>query len=181
VCVAALKPAKGHSVLLRALATKELAGYRVILVGGGPLHAELTAQAERLGVDDRVHFAGYQQNPFQFVQHSDALVLPAHYEGFGLVAVEAAALGIPVVASAVGGLRELVPGVVRGLSVPPDDPGALARAVASVCTDPPDAAEVTRLVQQFDPSSVASRYLDLIARQLTRERNPGLVEGTSRG
>jgi glycosyltransferase involved in cell wall biosynthesis len=181
VCVAALKPAKGHSVLLRALATKELAGYRVILVGGGPLHAELTAQAERLGVDDRVHFSGYQQNPFQFVQHSDALVLPAHYEGFGLVAVEAAALGIPVVASAVGGLRELVPGVVRGLSVPPDDPGALARAVASVCTDPPDAAEVTRLVQQFDPSSVASRYLDLIAKQLTRERNPGLVEGTSRG
>lgn len=154
VCVGAFRVAKGQDILIRALA--EAPDTRVIFVGEGKLEGEARQLAAKLGVEDRTAFAGYRADAPAFIAHADVLVVPSRWEGFGLVAVEAAALGIPVVAAAVSGLSELVPTRVPGILVPAEDPRALANALTKKAWEsehkPPDLSE-------FDPTAVAASYL----------------------
>jgi len=112
-------------------------GLRVLIAGRGPLEAELRDLAARTAAS-AVEFAGFlpEQRLRPLVAAADCAVVPSRYEPFGMVAVEAAALGTPVVASDVGGLREVVDPGRTGLLVPPGDPEALAHAVAQVLSDP---------------------------------------------
>ena len=158
VCVGEFRRAKGQDVLLRALAV--LPNIRTIFIGGGALLADARVLASELDISDRVIFTGYRSDALSFVKHADLLVVPSRWEGFGLVAVEAAALGTPVVASAVDSLLELVPDHVPGTLVRPDDPGALSAAIAEIVAGkamPPPHLEV------FDPKYAVDAYLNAAA------------------
>lgn len=134
---------KGFDVLLDALARPEAALLRTTLVTEGPVRVELDAQVARLGLGDRVHLRPLvpRSELLAMMRSHHVVVVPSRAEGLGLVALEALAMGRPVVASAVGGLVALV-GPGDGALVPPDDPGVLAAALVSVPLTPPAAASL---------------------------------------
>jgi glycosyltransferase involved in cell wall biosynthesis len=131
---------KGLTYLLRAMAQVSR-GYpeaRLLLVGSGPLEDELKALVNDLGLVQKVIFAGritYDQVP-AFLAASDLLVLPSLNEGLPRVVLEAMAMGLPVVASRVGGIPELVRDGETGLLVPPRNEEALGKALVSLLADP---------------------------------------------
>jgi len=154
VCVAGLRRAKGQDVLVAALAY--VPDTRVIFVGGGDLQADLEVAARAAGVGHRVDFVGYRSDALAFIAHASALIVPSRWEGFGLVAVEAA-LGVPVLGTAVSGLSELIPKMVPGVLVAPEDPSALADGLAFILSEsrPTGPADLS----MFEPHEVALRYL----------------------
>jgi glycosyltransferase involved in cell wall biosynthesis len=109
---------------------------RVLIVGDGPLRADLEAQAARLGVAQAVRFAGYQEDVVSAYAAIDVFVLPSRDEGFGLVFLEAMAMGVPVVGTRVIGSEDAVDDGVTGLLVPYANPAALATAVRSILDTP---------------------------------------------
>jgi glycosyltransferase involved in cell wall biosynthesis len=133
-----LHPNKGFDVLLRALAL--LPGARLALAGEGPERAVLEALAAELGVADCVRFLGWQQEVGGLLAGAEMLVCPSRHEPLGNVVLEAFAAGRPVVAAAVQGPAALVEQGVTGLLVPPEDPAALAAAIAALRADPARAA-----------------------------------------
>ena len=127
VCVAMLKEVKDHPTLLHAVALLP-ANYKLLLIGDGPLHQSLIATTEKLGLVERVKFGGWQRNPLPNVRAADLLVLSSKLEGFGLVVVEAAAVGTPAVVTSAGGLPEVAE-MVGATVCQPGDPWALAQAI----------------------------------------------------
>jgi len=135
LAVARLTPQKGVDVAVRALA--QLPGETVLVVlGEGPERATLESLARELGVERRVFLLGRVPDVAAWLRRSSALVHPARWEGFGLAVLEAMLAGLPVVASNVSSLPELVVDGETGLLVPPDDPAALASAVATALQRP---------------------------------------------
>ena len=78
------------------------------IIGTGPLTAELKGLAEELGVSDRVRFLGFKKNVYDYMAHCDALIMPSLHEGLPYTVLEAMSLGLPVIASRVGGLAEVL-------------------------------------------------------------------------
>jgi L-malate glycosyltransferase len=118
--------------------TPPLTRLTVWVAGAGPEAATLKAQAARLGIAERVQFMGavpHEKMP-AFMWGLDLFVNPSRAESFGVAALEAAASGLPVVASRVGGLPEVVVDGETGLLVPPEDPAALAAALGALIDDP---------------------------------------------
>jgi glycosyltransferase involved in cell wall biosynthesis len=128
--VGRLDPQKGLDVLLRAF---ERLSQRCVLrvVGTGPHEPEYRRLAEELGLDSRVIFLGHcsPEEIRRQLKAAYTLVLPSRAELFGIVLIEAMAMGVPVVASRVGGLPEVVAHEKTGLLAPPEDDQALARAL----------------------------------------------------
>jgi len=131
-----------HLVAAAALVARSQPDTHWILVGDGELRGELEAQARGLGLDARVHFAGWRDDVANVLALADVFVLSSESEGFGRVLVEAMAMGRAVVATAVGGIPDIVVAGETGLLVEPSDPGALAGAVMALLDDP---ARATRL------------------------------------
>jgi glycosyltransferase involved in cell wall biosynthesis len=131
---ARLDEQKGHDVLLRAAA--RLPGVRFACAGDGPLRDRLLAQARELGVAGRVAFLGYRDDLPSLLAACDLVVLPSRYEGLPISLIEAMAAARPVVATDIGGTRELVRDGETGVLVPPDDPEALADAIADLASRP---------------------------------------------
>lgn len=128
---------KGIDVLLEALADAETRpAWRLEIAGDGSERRALEKQAVRLGISDRIDFHGHVDDMPAFYARLDVLVVPSRYEGFGFVAVEGALAGLPVVASRVSSLPEVVVDGATGRLVPPEDPSALAAAIAAVADDP---------------------------------------------
>ncbi|MGE3177091.1 MAG: glycosyltransferase family 4 protein [Vicinamibacterales bacterium] len=138
VTVANLRPEKGHGVLLRALAAilSHAPEVRLRLVGDGPERERLTALARALGVSHAVEFLGHREDVPSLLASSGIAVVPSLSEAFPNAALEAMAAGLPVVASATGGLTEIVSDGRAGLLVPPDDVAALAAALDRLLHDP---------------------------------------------
>jgi len=132
-----LSPEKGQRVVIEAmfLVLKELPRARLVLAGQGRNWDDLHACARALCIDDHVQFAGFVHTVRNLMSACDAVVVPSIREGFGLVAVEAMALGRPVVASATGGLTEIVVQGETGFLVAPNDPNAIARALIDLASD----------------------------------------------
>ncbi|MGK5448192.1 glycosyltransferase family 4 protein [Streptomyces radiopugnans] len=142
--VGRLAAQKDVGTLLDAFARLPSGGARLLVVGDGPQRAQLQARARPLS--DRVHFTGFlphEQVP-AVLAHVDVLVVPSRYEELGSVLVEAMAAGLPVVASRVGGIPDLVRDGHNGLLVPPGDAAAFARAVGRLLGDPATAARLGR-------------------------------------
>jgi glycosyltransferase involved in cell wall biosynthesis len=136
--VGRLIPVKGHETLLRAVArvAHEMPGLEVEIVGSGPLERELRTQASALGLDRVVRFLGFVPGAAEVMESAAIVLVPSMGEGFGMVALEAMERGRAVVASAVGGLPEIVAAGETGLLVPPGDADALAEAIVGLARDP---------------------------------------------
>lgn len=124
---------KGLDVLLRALA--DLPGCVAWIAGDGPLEAELKGLAAKLGVGDRARFLGWRSDRGALLKAADICVLPSRYEPFGTVMLEAWAAGVPLVAAASQGPKDLIADGGNGLLVPIDDAPALAAAIRRIRGD----------------------------------------------
>ena len=125
--VAVLRPQKGIEVLLEAARSVRDAYF--VIIGDGPLRAEWTKLAGTLGVADRVRWAGFRGDVDALLAGCDLFVHPSLDDAFPTVLLEAMAAGLPIVASRVGGIPEIVNPGVTGELVPPNDPAALAAAI----------------------------------------------------
>ncbi len=138
--VGRLDPVKGALLLIEAMATvlKTHPDATLTLAGDGPARAPAAARAKALGIANAVHFAGFLTQPqvADLLANSDMLVLPSFAEGLPVVYMEALASRIPVVASRVAGVQELVEDGVTGFTVPPGDVPTLADRMARLMSDP---------------------------------------------
>jgi glycosyltransferase involved in cell wall biosynthesis len=164
VCVGRLVRIKGHDTLLRAFAAarESVPGLTLEIAGDGPLRGELEALAGRLGVAGAVTFAGRVARTEPAYEGAAVVVVPSRGEGFGMVALEAAERGRAVIASAVGGLPEIVEDGATGLLVPPDDVERLAAAIAGLAADGDRAARLgaaarERALREFTLDRCADR------------------------
>jgi L-malate glycosyltransferase len=128
---------KGQDVLIRAFSLlAPTCNMHLLIVGDGPEQANLERLTAELGLWARVQFLGYSADIGGICAASDMVVLASRMDSFGLVLIEAGYLSLPVVASAVGGIPEVIEDGVTGLLVPPDDAHALAAALARLIDDP---------------------------------------------
>ena len=141
-CVARASREKGVDVLIEAFGRlrADLPEARLVLVGDGDEAPAHHALAERLGVAGQIAFVGDVPEAAPYLAGSDVVVLPSRREGLPMVALEALALGRPVVATAVGGTPTVVRDGETGWLVPPEQPGALAAALVEVAANPEEAA-----------------------------------------
>jgi len=140
VTVSALTAEKGLDDLIVAAAAlaPRFPELHWVVAGTGPLRDRLESHARDAGVVASIHFTGWLDDPLPLIAAAEVFVAPSTSEGLGTTVLDAMALGRPVVATAVGGLPELV-GAGAGLLVPPASPAELAEAVARLLGDPPTA------------------------------------------
>lgn len=172
--VGRLQEWKGQDVFLRAAAQVAAAhpDAAFAVVGGallgweGDYPEQLRRLADELGIADRVHFAGHQDDVYPWFDACDVVVHASLGEPFGLVLVEAMALGKPLVATAAGGPTEIIVDGESGLLVPPGDPDSMAEAISSVLDDDGLRARLgtgapTR-AKQFDERAMAANFAALL-------------------
>jgi len=135
IMVANLIAYKGHRDLLQALAQLEDPPV-VRMIGAGPEHEELVAEAAALGIASVARFEGHRPDASACFLDVQFAVLASHEEGFPNAVLEAMAAGVPVVATRVGGVPEIVDDGATGILVPPHDPRRLADAIATLARDP---------------------------------------------
>jgi glycosyltransferase involved in cell wall biosynthesis len=166
--VARLSPEKGVDRLLDAFAILRLQHPRthLLIAGDGPERGRLESQAARLGLGDAVTFLGYCERVQDVLPQCDAFALPSLTEGIPLALLEAMAAGLPCVATAVGGVPEVLVDGESGLLVAPDSPSALCSGIARVLTDAAlaerlGANAVRRVAERFSMTTMAAAYRGL--------------------
>lgn len=166
LAVAHLIPEKGLDHLLRALAHLPPTSAHLVVVGDGPEEPRLRRLAEELGVADRTRFCGLRDDVVAMLQECDVFAHPATWaEAFGWTIAEAMASGCPAIATSVGSIPELIEHGRSGILVPPADPAALARAIATLADDPSLRLQLAqnarrRAEDRFELSQSAGRHVD---------------------
>lgn len=155
---------KKFSVLLRAFERmRRQIDARLVLIGRGPRRDALMKQANKLGIQDHVHFLGFVDNPYKYMKRADLLAHPARHEGFGLVLVEALACGTPVVATnCPGGPSDILDGGAYGPLVDVGNPGQLADAMVATLRDPPDPERLAQRAERYDVDKIGYRFAKMI-------------------
>ncbi len=135
--VARLAPQKGVEFFIRAAAKlqHQYPGIAFVVVGDGPLRGELEALSAQLGLKERLCFTGYRQDVSAILKRMQIYVQPSLSEGQGITVLEAMSADCPIVASAVGGLKELISQGENGLLVEPGDEEQLAKAISLLLDD----------------------------------------------
>jgi len=169
--VGRLAPVKDHATLLRAFV--EVNGAHLVLVGDGELRSALEADARRLGLADRVHFAGWVSDVPAVLADLDVVALSSRNEGTPLALMEAAAAARPVVATAVGGVPDVVEDGRTGLLVPPGSPHLLAGALRLILNQPERQVELgnaarARARQRFGAERMVAETAALYRALLSR-------------
>ena len=159
-----LVPQKDHMTLLRAFALhRRLRSARLLILGEGPLHAELEGEAGRLGILADVRFEGFVANPLPYVTRAAAFVLSSVHEGFGNVLVEALACGTPVISTdCPHGPAEILENGAWGVLVPPGNHVALAQAFDADLRARFSPAQSRRRAAHFSVERAAASYLALV-------------------
>lgn len=136
--VAQLREEKRHADLIEAFSilSKKYPGAKLLIVGDGPLRGQLEAMTQRLEIDDCVNFAGFQKDVHRYLSIMDIFVLPSRTEGLPIAIMEAMAQGLPVVASRVGGIPEIVDDQVTGILFEPGNVDQLNSSLAQLIVDP---------------------------------------------
>ena len=167
--VGRLEDQKGYPHLIEAHDRLIKAGidHNLVIIGEGSLLYVIKDQVTRLGLDDTVHFLGFQTNPHRYMARATVFTLSSEFEGFGLVLAEALMCGAPVVATdCLSGPAEVLGGGEFGRLVPPRDPEALAQALGQLLRDPDMRAQFSargpERARQFDQSVVGKEWQDLI-------------------
>jgi L-malate glycosyltransferase len=177
LCIATLNRKKALEVLIEAFALlkNDERSIKLVLVGDGPLRGRLEELSSRLELRDRVSFLGEKGRAevVNLLHGCELLVLPSRAEPFGIVILEAMASRRPVVASAVGGILEIIEDGISGILVEPDNPAALAQAILAILRD--DALQRAivsnaheRVLQFFRSEHSGALYDSLFADLLTR-------------
>jgi glycosyltransferase involved in cell wall biosynthesis len=139
LAVGRLSREKGHSVLMLAfkilLKSRPAESTRLVVVGDGPERRALLAAAESAGIADRVIFAGQVDDVRHYYKIADVMALPSYTEGSPNVLLEAMAAGVPIVATAVGGVPEIVTDGESALLTPAGDAPSLAAAISALLDD----------------------------------------------
>jgi len=164
--VARLEPVKGVDVFIRAamLVAAHSPHVRFVVVGGGSAEAELRSLASSLDPGRRIALVGPVAGALPLLARFDVAVVPSRSEGLPTSLLEALALGVPVVASAVGGIPDVVTDGETGVLVPPDDPAALADAIVSLLEGPAAAlgsAGASLVAQRYSVSGMVEQHLAL--------------------
>jgi glycosyltransferase involved in cell wall biosynthesis len=174
--VAVLRPQKGLDVLVRAAAeaAREVPALRLAIAGEGPERARLEALASELGAADRVMLLGHRSDVPDLLAALDVAASSSWFEGSPLAMMEYMDAGLPVVATRVGGVPDLIDDGVQGRLVEPGDAGALARAIVELVSDRERAAEMgararERRRAEFDLNGTVRRLEGLYER-LVAER-----------
>jgi glycosyltransferase involved in cell wall biosynthesis len=144
-----LRTEKAFEVLVAALPKLADAGTHLLIAGEGPERQGLEALASELGVAERVHLPGARADVPDILDALDAAICCSDFEGGPLSVMEYMAAGLPVVASDVGGLPELIHDGETGLLVPPRDPEALAAALDRIATDQDLAGRLGRAAREL--------------------------------
>lgn len=139
IAVGRFDPQKDHASLLEAFGATGREADHLLLVGDGPLRPDAERRAADAGLSDRVHFTGVRDDVPALLGLADALVMSSLFEGLPNVLIEAHTAGLPVVATDVGGVREVVVPDGSGYVVPAGDLGGLARALRRLAETDPDA------------------------------------------
>lgn len=176
--LAVFRPEKDHETFLRAarLVLDRVPRARFILAGDGPGRTALEALTAQLGIEDRVVFAGLRSDVSAVLACLDVAVLSSFtIECFPYAILEAMAMGVPAVCTAVGGLPEMIDDGVTGRLVPPRDPAALADGIVDVLGDEPrrremGAAARRRLEERFTLARSAAETERVIAEAVSATR-----------
>jgi glycosyltransferase involved in cell wall biosynthesis len=182
--VGRLMVVKNHSLLLNALAlsARDFPGLKAAMVGDGVLEEQLRAEAQTLGVADRVKWLGFRKDVSDCLRAADLFVISSDSEGLPLVLLEAMAAGLPVVSTHVGGIpRVLGEG---GVTAPIQDPSALAVALTRVAGDPSLRGRMGRVSLErsaaFSVETMAESYLR-VYREVLGENSPAEAPPVSAG
>ena len=175
VTVANLRPEKAHEVLIDAFASlaSRHSDLELLVVGTGSRGEELKALAAERGVASQVRFLGHRDDVPAVLSESDAFVLTSRSEAFPNSVMEAMAAGLPVIATAVGGVPELVQHRTNGILVAADDRAAVAQALRNLIDDPARAAALGRAAREtiqsrFSFNRMVSSFEDLYLELLHR-------------
>lgn len=171
-----LYPVKGHLDLIRAARTilERRPATHLVILGRGALHDTLVAEAEALGLRDRVHLLGYREDVNEWLATMDVFAMPSLSEGLPLSLLEAMSSGVPVVVTDVGGMPEVVQDGETGFVVPPGNVGALADRISFLLGDPARAARMgvaarELVADRFQLDRMVAQYRDLYSRAARRE------------
>ena len=136
--VANLRPEKGYDVLLDAarLAADRGLQLRFAAIGRGPLERELAARHRALGLGEQFRFLGERDDVLRLLTGADIFVLPSHQEGLPVTLMEAASVGLPIVATAVGGVPQVIDDGIDGLVIAPGRPVEVVDALERLAADP---------------------------------------------
>jgi len=161
------RPQKALEVLLEAHARllRSMPDVHLAIAGDGPTRAEVERRARELSLDGHVHFLGHRDDVDAILRSFDVAALSSDFEGSPLFVLECMANGTPIVATAVGGIPQMVLDGETGVLVPPRDPEALAAAIGHLLVDPERramlAAAAANRLSDFGIDAVARRFADL--------------------
>ncbi len=167
--VGRLAPEKGADLLVRAWpdVLAQIPGARLVLIGDGPERPRLEALIGDLGLNGSVTLVGSMADPSAELRRANLFVLPSLEEGMSIALLEAMALGMPIVASAIPGNRALIDSGTHGRLAPPGDPPSLAAAMIAQHHDPTAPAQAAaarvRVEVDFSITAVALRHLILFS------------------
>ena len=162
--VASLNQNKAVHDLIRAIpiVLEQFSGLKVIIIGEGPERTNLESLSQSLGLTEQIRFLGIQNKAqvADWMRSSDCLVLTSHWENQPVVLLEALACGLPVIATNVGGIPEIV-NSENGILVPPNDPIPLAKGIIQVCTSPGNfnSDKISESIhRQYSYQAIASKF-----------------------
>ena len=168
VAAGRLAEAKNYPLMIEAMsAVRERIPARLCILGQGELETPLRQLITARGLADSIALAGFQSNPWKYIARADAFLLTSRYEGFGTVLIEAMACGVPVVATASAGTRDIVRHGADGTLVEQHTASAVAAAVVALLTSPGRRLEMARAARhsadRFAIDRVVTRYEDTMA------------------
>lgn len=182
--IARLTEQKAHRVLFEAMAQPALEKLHLVVVGDGELKADLRARSESLGIHGRVHFLGARRDLGNILAAIDIFAMPSYWEGLPLSMVLAMGAGLPVVASRVAGIPEVVTDGVSGLLVEPGDREQLTRALSALVEDQGarlrlGAAARSFVVPRFGIDGYVASITGLYDRLLAAKRRSAFANATA--
>ncbi len=158
--VAELQPRKGHDVAIDAIARLGRQDVHLVLAGSGPGEESARARARAAGLANRVHFLGYREDVPILLAAADVAFLPSIQEGLPRFVLEAMSMGVPVVATRIRGIRDLIGDDRCGVLCDVGDSEAMAAAIGALLDDPPRAHALGRQGQERAVSFTIDRVLD---------------------